>query len=132
MGHIRVKCSCGNVMNAQPGGICSKCKQTLNIPEEGMIMLYRKGSPIGIAGGFGLYINNEPMGYIGNKETLYIPLKYGTYTLHVAAGMNRRCNDLTFNLTPENPKAYAKVSMRMGFLTNKFVLEVSCPEEMPQ
>ena len=131
MSKLRVKCSCGEVMNAQPGGICSKCKKPLEIPGDAVIRLYRMGSPLGVAGGFGIYLNGEPMGHIGNKETVMLPVKYGTYTLHVAAGMNRKCQDLTCTLTPENRFANAKVWMKPGFWSNSFVIEPAAPEEMP-
>lgn len=131
MSKLRVKCSCGEVMNAQPGGICSKCKKPLDIPGDAVIRLYRMGSPLGVAGGFGIYLNGEPMGHIGNKETVMLPVKYGTYTLHVAAGMNRKCQDLTCTLTPENRFANAKVWMKPGFWSNSFVIEPAAPEEMP-
>lgn len=129
---LRVKCNCGKVSNAVSGGVCPKCKQPLDIPQDGFITLYRKGSPLGIAGGFGIYLNGEPMGHIGNRETVRIPVQYGTYTLHVAAGMNRRCTDLIINVTPETPNAYAKVWMKMGFWTNSFVIEPTTLDEMPQ
>ena len=132
MSKLRVKCSCGEVINATPGGICPKCNKPLEIPEDAVIRLYRKGSPIGVAGGFGVYVNNVPMGYIGNKETIKIPVKYGTYTLHVAVGMSRKCEDYTFTLTPENRFANAKVWMRPGFWSNSFVIEAATPEEMPE
>ena len=131
MSKLRVKCSCGEVMNAQPGGICSKCKKPLDIPGDAVIRLYRMGSPLGVAGGFGIYLNGEPMGHIGNKETVMLPVKYGTYTLHVAAGMNRKCQDLTCILTPENRFANAKVWMKPGFWSNSFVIEPAAPEDMP-
>ena len=131
MSKLRVKCSCGEVMNAQPGGICSKCKKPLDIPGDAVIRLYRMGSPLGVAGGFGIYLNGEPMGHIGNKETVMLPVKYGTYTLHVAAGMNRKCQDLTCTLTPENRFANAKVWMKPGFWSNSFVIEPAAPEDMP-
>ena len=131
MSKLRVKCSCGEVTNTVPGGICPDCKKPLEIPEDAVIRLYRMGSPLGIAGGFGVYINGEPMGHIGNKETIKIPVKYGTYTLHGAAGMNRKCNDYTFTLTPENRFANAKVWMKPGFWSNSFVIEPATPDEMP-
>ena len=116
---VRYKCSCGHVINTEFGAYCEKCRQPLNIPEEGMLYFYRKGSPIGIAGGFGIYIDEQPYGYIGNKESLHIPLKYGTHRLHVACGMNRRCNDLIIEITPQNRVFFA------------FVLEVAQKDEMP-
>lgn len=131
MSSLRVKCSCGNVLNTTPGGFCPKCRQPLQIPTDAVIYLYRKGSPFGIAGGFGIYINGQPMGYIGNRETVCIPVPYGTHNLHVAVGMNRKCNDFVLNLTPQNRRAYVKVWMKPGFFSNKFVLEMATPEEMP-
>ncbi len=128
---VRFKCSCGNVMNTEFGACCSKCKQPLNIPEDGIIYLYRKGSPLGIAGGFGIYIDEQPYGYIGNKESLHIPVKYGTHRLHIACGMNRGCNDLLIEITPQNRVFFTKVWMKPGFWTNSFVLEVAQKDEMP-
>lgn len=132
MSKLRVKCSCGEVINTVPGGICPKCKKPLDIPGDAVIRLYRKGSPYGIAGGFGVYVNGEPMGHIGNKETIRIPVKYGTYTLRVAVGMSRKCNDFTVTLTPENRFANAKVWIKPGFWANSFVIEPATAEEMPE
>jgi hypothetical protein len=131
MSKLRVKCSCGEVQNTKPGSVCSKCKKPLNIPEQAVIRLYRMGSPLGVAGGFGIYINGEPMGHIGNKETVMFPVDYGTYTIHVAVGMSRKCQDLTVTLTPENRFANAKVWMKPGFWTNSFVIEPAKAEDMP-
>lgn len=129
---FRVKCSCGEVANAKPGDMCRKCKQPIPFAPDGMISLYRKGSPLGIAGGFGIYLDGQPYGYIGNRETVHIPVSYGSHNLHVAVGMNRRCNDFTINITPENREAFVKVWMKPGFWTNSFVLETASREEMPK
>jgi len=128
---LRVKCACGEVVNAMPGNLCPKCRRPLEFPADGLIMLYRMGSPLGIAGGFGIYLNNEPMGYIGNRELIRIPVKYGTYNMHIAVGMNRKCTDLVMHITPENRYAYAKVHMRPGFWSNHFIIEPARVEEMP-
>ncbi len=122
---IRVKCPhCGDANNVhsihEP---CPKCKRPMNIPQQGCIYIYRQGSPYGIAGGFGLYINNHPFGYIGNKELLCLPLPFGTYTVHSAVGMSRNCRDLQVTITPECPVAYTKVYIKPGFWTNSFVVE---------
>lgn len=129
--NFRIKCNCGLVQDAAAGAVCPQCKQPINFPQGGMIYLYRKGSPMGVAGGFGIYINGTPLGLIGNKQTVAIPVGFGTYNLHIAAGMNRKCKDLAINITPENPIAYAKVYMKPGFWTNSFVVEPSTQEEMP-
>lgn len=122
---IRIKCPhCGEAKNVhsidQP---CPECKRPLDITEEGSIYIYRQGSPYGIAGGFGLYINDQPYGYIGNKELLRLPVKFGTYVIHSAVGMSRKCQDLQVTVSPEFPVAYTKVSIRPGFWANSFVVE---------
>ena len=72
---IRIKCPhCGEAKNVHSvNDICPNCKQPLGLSEEGSIYIYRQGSVYGVAGGFGLFINNQPYGYIGNKELLRIP-----------------------------------------------------------
>ena len=127
----RIMCSCGNVMNANPGTICPRCHQPVVFPDGGQIFLYRKGNFIGSAGAFKIYINGIDMGKIGNRETVCIPLPFGTHRMHIAAGMNRRCQDMLINITPQSPVAYTKVWMRPGFFSNTFVIEPSTKEEMP-
>lgn len=130
---FRVKCTaCGEVSNSAYGTCCPKCRKPLEFPSDGLLTFYRKGSPYGIAGGFGLYIDGQPMGYIGNRELLRIPLTYGTHTLHVAVGMSRKCNDLVMNITPQNRYVYAKVWIKPGFWANSFVIEPATADEMPQ
>ena len=45
--------------------------------------------------------------------------------------MNRRCQDLTFTLTPQAPIVYAKVYMKAGVFSNTFIIEPAMPHEMP-
>lgn len=127
---IRVKCShCGEASNVHSvNDPCPKCNQPLGVEEEGSIYIYRQGSPYGVAGGFGLYINDQPYGHIGNKELLRIPVKYGTYNIHSAVGLSRKCRDLQVTITPENPVAYTKVYIKAGFWTNSFVVEYVDPK----
>ncbi|MBE6777168.1 MAG: hypothetical protein E7542_03535 [Ruminococcaceae bacterium] len=127
---IRIKCPiCKEASNIHFGtNICPECKKEIDIPADGCIYIYRQGSPFGVAGGFGIYINGEPYGYIGNKELLCLPLNYGTYNIHCAAGMNRRCRDMQVTLTPENNIAYTKVHMNPGFWSNTFVIEPVDPK----
>lgn len=122
---IRIKCPlCSKTENFPAGSnICPSCKQAINVPQEAKIYIYRQGSPYGIAGGFGLFINGESYGYIGNKELLCIPVPFGTYNLHSAVGMSRKCQDMVVNLTPECPVAYTKVYIKPGFWANSFVIE---------
>ena len=122
---IRIKCPhCGDVNNVHSiYDACPKCKNPMGLNEEASIYIYRQGSPYGIAGGFGLYINGEPYGHIGNKELLRLPVTYGTYNIHAAAGMSRKCRDLQVTVSPEAPVAYTKVYIKAGFWTNSFVVE---------
>lgn len=122
---IRVKCPhCGDASNVNSvNDICPECKKPLGLAPEGSIYIYRQGSFYGVAGKFGLYINGEPYGFIGNKELLCLPLKFGTYNIHSAVGMSRKCRDLQVTITPENPVAYTKVYIKPGFWTNSFVVE---------
>lgn len=122
---LRIKCPhCGDVNNINtPNDLCPKCKQPLNLPTEAAIYIYRQGSPYGIAGKFGIYINGEPFGHIGNKELLCVPVKFGSYTIHSAVGMSRKCRDLQVTLTPQNPVGYTKIYIKPGFWTNSFVVE---------
>lgn len=127
---IRIKCPhCNEASNVLTvSGACPECGKPLEIAEEGSIYIYRQGSFYGVAGGFGLFINGEPFGYIGNKELLRIPVKFGTYNIHSAVGMSRKCRDLQVTITPENPVAYTKVYIKPGFWANSFVVEPLDPK----
>lgn len=126
----RVKCSCGNVMNATPGQVCEECKKPVVLPSGGQVYLYRMGNFFGSAGKVGLYIDGEPYGYLGNRELLCIPLPYGTHNLHVAIGLSRDCRDYIATLTPENPIVYTKFYMKPGFWANSFVIEPTTKEDL--
>lgn len=82
--------------------------------------------------GYGIYLDGQPYGHLANKESIRIPLPMGMHTLHMTCGMTRRCEDLTFTLTPEAPAAYVKASIRMGFWSNTIHLTPADPSEMPQ
>lgn len=127
---VRIKCPfCNEVSNIHMGeNTCPECKRQIDLPKESCIYLYRQGSPYGIAGGFGVYINGNPFGYIGNKELLCIPLPYGTYTLHCAVGLSKKCRDMVITLSPEKPVDYAKVYIKPGFWANSFVIEPVDPK----
>ena len=130
---LRFKCpSCETVSDLPESGVCPNCKQPLSANEGGFVQVYRIGSPIGIAVGYGTYINGQPYGHIGNKESVRFPLPYGTYTFHFTCGMTRKCEDLTVTLSPENPEAFMKVHIVPGFWSNKIVAEAAAPSEMPE
>ena len=129
----RMKCPvCGEVQNLKASGPCKKCGAQLAVEQPAAIALYRRGNFMGSANGFGIYINEQPYGAIGNRENLIIPLPYGDYKLHVVCGMNRKCNDPVVSLTPQDPYVCMKVHMKMGFISNSFILERADPSTMPQ
>lgn len=131
LGRLRVKCpQCGNVVEIVGPTNCAKCGVPL-AAFPASIMIYRMGSPLGVAVGAGIYINTQPFGMLANKETTLISLPYGTYNLHMTLGMTRRCTDMAITLTPEAPIAYIKAHVKPGFWSNTMVLEPSTPDQMP-
>lgn len=131
-GNLRIKCTqCGNVYDINGATPCPKCNTVMS-PFPGTVQVYRMGSPIGVAAGYGVYINGHPFGHIANTETVTYSLPFGTYTFHMTCGMTRKCTDLTVNLTPETPVGYLKAHIKPGFWTNSIVIEPSNPAEMPQ
>ena len=133
---IRMKCPhCGEAFNVNVNlGVvaCPKCKNHIESSQEGKIYLYRQGSVYGVAGSFGIYLNGQPYGHIGNKELLCFPLPYGTYNIHSAVGMSRKCRDLQVTHSPDAPEAYTNVYIRPGFWTNNFVVEPMDPTILRQ
>ena len=127
---LRIKCPhCGEVSNVRPDvQVCPECRKPVSLCPEACIYLYRQGSFYGVAGGFGIYINGDPYGKIGNRELLCFPLPYGTYNLHSAVGISRNCRDLVVTLTPQNRVAYTKVYIKPGVWTNDFVIEPMDPK----
>lgn len=131
---LRIKCPhCGDASNVKPDvKVCPECQKPIALCPEACIYLYRQGSFYGVAGGFSLYVNGEPFGSIGNRELLCLPLPYGTYNLHCAAGMSRKCQDLVVTLTPQCRVGYTKVYIKPGAWTNSFVIEPMDPRALQE
>ena len=128
---LRSKCpSCGNVEDVQGNGTC-KCGTPIVLPEDGVIQIYRMGSPVGVAVGFGIYLNDAPYGHLANASSIRIPVAYGHYKVHMTQGMNRRCVDQEFDITPENRFAFLKAHLKMGFFSNTIVIEQVAADQMP-
>ena len=88
---LRLKCpSCGEVMNAAGFCNCTKCGTPIRYNGWGMLQIYRMGSPVGIAAGYGIYLDGQPYGHLANKESIRIPLPMGTHT--DAGGPCRLCH----------------------------------------
>lgn len=129
---LRIKCpSCGNVVDIPGNTTCPKCSNALNLPEDGVIQLYRMGSPMGAAVGMGIYLNGNPLGHLANTETVRIPVAYGHYTIHMTHGMNRKCKDAEFDVTPQERIVCLKAHLKMGLITNTVVVEKAAPDSMP-
>ena len=132
MSTFRVKCpGCGEAYDVPGNSVCRKCGSELNTGRPGMLRIYRMGSPIGVAAGFGIYLNGQPYGHVGNKQTVYIPLPYGEYNLHVTCGMSRKCRDLKINITPDDNYWCVKVHINPGFWSNTLCPERADPASMP-
>ena len=131
---LRIKCpSCGNVVDvASTGSPCAKCGNALNLPEEGMIQIYRMGSPFGVAVGMGIYINENPLGHLANAESIRIPVPCGHYKVHMTHGMNRKCKDVEVDVSPAERIVYIKAHIKMGLISNTVVLEQVSGDTMPQ
>lgn len=130
---LRAKCAnCGDVSDIPANYTpCKKCGKPLDISGDAVIQIYRMGSPIGMAVGYGIYINEHPCGHIGNKESIRIPLPYGTYTLRFTCGLTRKCEGVTITLSEEKRHAFVKAHIKMGFWSNKVVAEECSASEMP-
>ncbi|MCR5805278.1 MAG: hypothetical protein K6G47_13575 [Clostridia bacterium] len=128
---FRIKCpSCGKVIDIESNTTCS-CGSPLVLPEDGMIEMYRVGNPFGAAVGFGIYLNEIPMGHLANTGLVRIPVPYGHYKVHMTQGMSRRCKDQEFDVTPQNRIVYLKAHVNLGLFTNTVVIEQSTADQMP-
>jgi len=133
MSMFRLKCSsCGQVVNGEAGSACPRCAKAFTSDTSSYIQSYRMGSPLGIAVGYGVYINGEPYGHLGNKESIRIPLPYGKYNISFTCGMTRKCDPLAVELSENAPIAYVKAHIQAGFFANKIVAEVADAASMPE
>ena len=111
---------------------CPKCKAMVQIPSQGLLKIYRMGNFMGGAAPASIYINEQPCGHLGNQGSINIPLNYGTYKIHMALNMNRRCNDPIIQVTPEKPLHCYKMHIKVGVWSSTMVLEEADPASMPQ
>ena len=130
----RLKCPhCGEVQDANASQPCKKCGNMIEMPTDGCIQLYRMGNAMGVAAGMGIYLNGQPYGQIGNKQSIRIPLPAGSYKLHIVQGMSRKCNDPVVEIKAGSRMLHCyKVHMKMGFWANTMVIEPANYNEMPE
>lgn len=129
---IRVKCpNCGTVLDIDGDCPCQKCNTPLSSNGDGMLQIYRMGSPIGVAVGYGLYIDGQPMGHIGNKQSVRVPISAGQHNIHMTCGMTRKCQDLQVMVNPGD-LICVKAHIKPGFWSNKIIVEPADISEMPK
>ncbi len=129
---LRIKCpKCGAIQDIPGNCPCKQCKNQLVLPEDGVIQIYRMGSPIGIAVGLGIYLNSIPLGHVANTSSIRIPVGYGHYKIHMTLGATRRCRDVEFDITPQERIVYVKAHIKPGFWTNTVVIEKVTADQMP-
>ncbi len=128
----RVKCSnCNEMVNVTEDKVCPKCNAPLSFRESSGIQIYRMGSPFGVAGAYEILINGVTYGRIGNKENIFIPLAYGTYSLHFCCGLTKSPIDVTVSISLKEPKAFVKIATKVGFWTNDIIASIVSKNEMP-
>ena len=132
MSKLRTKCmKCGTVQDIQGPTVCTGCGEQL-MPQAATVSVYRKGSPIGAAMGFGVYINDQPFGHIAATESVTFTLPYGTYKFHMTCGATRRCKDMVVTLSPEFSSGYLRAAMKAGFWSNTILIDPMDASEFPQ
>lgn len=132
MANYRYKCQkCGKLYTTiVEGGACD-CGATQDLNGYGSITVYRMGSPLGVAVPMDIHFNNDGYGALVNKECVKIFVPFGSYKVHIALGMNRKCNDLTFDVSESTPDFYVKASVKPGFISNSIVLTQCGAADMP-
>ena len=122
---------CKRAVNIPGDAPCPHCRNQIMLPRGGLLRIYRMGNFFGSAAAVGIYLNGTPYGHLGNRETVQIPLPFGSYLLHMTMGMSRKCNDPTVTLTPQNPVACMKMHVRVGAIVNSMIIEPADPSTKP-
>lgn len=134
---FRFKCpKCGRVFDIPGNGPCPKCGTLVTLPPDAIIHIYRMGSPLGAARRWKLFLNEIPLGYLWNMETVVIPVPYGHYVVRSEAVRKRFTEvansvPIEFDLTPNCRFAYLKAHNRPTYNSSTIILEPALPEEMP-
>ena len=120
---LRVNCPhCGTTADLHcENATCVKCCELLEYPKEASLYIYRLGSMYLHPCKFRVYINDEMFGFIGNRELIRVPLKYGTYNIRSTLGVDNDCYGMQVTLTEENPAAYVRVRIKSGMKARLFV-----------
>jgi hypothetical protein len=113
---VRYRCPNGHVFDGNANQeFCPECKAQLQ--KGGYIQMYRMGNYMGMAVGMGIYINGEPYGHLGNKQSVRISVPFGSHKVHVTHTTTRACNDPVLTVSPQAPYVWCKASFaKMGFV----------------
>lgn len=133
---LRFKCpKCGKVQDVPGNGPCRKCGIMINLPEDGVIQVYRMGNLMGMAVRMKIYLNDIQLGYLGNTESIRIPVPYGHYKIYLQMpekGLSR-CfvTPLEFDITPAYRYAFFKAHIVPGAWNSTVRVEPATPDQMP-
>ena len=133
---LRVKCPfCGKVQDIPYNCQCRKCGKGIILPEDGVIQVYRMGNLMGMALRMRMYLNEIHLGYLGNMESIRIPVPYGHYTFRMKNPEKgiRRCYTVgvEFDITPNNRFVYLKAHSIPGAINSTVVVEQVPADQMP-
>ena len=133
---LRFKCpKCGRVQDVPGNGPCRKCGVMITLPPDGVIQIYRMGSPLGMALKMKIFLNDILLGYIGNTESIRIPVPYGHYKMYMRMprkGLHKSYGAVQeFDITPANRFVFFKARSVPGNMTNTTYMEPVTADQMP-
>lgn len=134
---FRFKCpQCGTVQDVSGNGPCWKCHVMINLPEDGVIWIYRMASCMGRVRHMEIYLNGIRLGCLKYNDFIRIPVPYGHYNVMLKF-LNYKMSKYVgvgqeFDITPDNRIVYLKAAHVIpGYFTNTTILEPATAEEMP-
>ena len=134
---LRFKCpDCGRVSDIPCDGPCPRCRIYTTLPVDGVIQIYRKGHAIGAALDMKLFINEIPLGYLKNMQSIRIPVPYSHYSIRLEYMKRKFFNvshgiPIEFDITPNNRIVHLKTNSSFTMNSSTVSLEFSRPEDMP-
>lgn len=126
---VRYRCDGGHVFDGSDSQTaCPTCGAPLK--KGGFIQIYRMGNMMGCAVGMGIYIDSQPFGHLGNKESVRVSVPFGQHQVHLTHTATRASNMPVVTVTPEAPYAFCKASFaKAGFEIN---IAQASPDDMPE
>ena len=126
---VRHRCANGHVADGpESQTVCPTCGAPY--PSGGLIQLYRMGSMAGMAVGMAIYIDDQPFGHLGNKQSIRVAVPFGRHKIHMTHTTTRACNDPVFDVTPQTPYVFCKAHFAAGGF--RIAVEPADPASMPK